>query len=74
MRRALDLTTKLKPRLANDFQRKLLDTTMLSALVVDNPLRLNNFSISFRELFRHSLAELAPHSQIATAGNDRLHG
>src|SRR5450830_500526 len=64
MQPARDLADKLKQRLANDFQRRLLDATMLSAQAADNPLRLNNFSTSFRELFRHVLAELAPDSEV----------
>src|SRR3546814_14972169 len=55
---------KLKPRLATDFQRKLLAATMQSIQDVSNPLRLNNFSASFRELFRHVLVKLAPDDQV----------
>lgn len=58
------LAEKLKPRLANDFQRKLLAATMQSVQDASNPLRLNNFSSSFRELFRHVLVELAPDQQV----------
>ncbi|CAM5461749.1 pPIWI-associating nuclease domain-containing protein [Eoetvoesiella caeni] len=64
MQTALGLVEKLKPRLATDFQRKLLAATMQSIQDVSNPLRLNNFSASFRELFRHVLAELAPDDQV----------
>jgi len=64
MQTALALAEKLKPRLANDFQQKLLAATMQSVLEVSNPLRLNNFSASFRELFRHVLVELAPDHQV----------
>lgn len=59
------LAEKVKPRLANDFQRRLLAATMQSVLDESNPLRLNNFSSSFRELFRHVLVELAPDHQVA---------
>lgn len=64
MQTALALAEKLKPRLANDFQRKLLAATMQSVQEASNPLRLNNFSSSFRELFRHVLVELAPDHQV----------
>lgn len=65
MQIALALAEKLKPRLANDFQRNLLTATMQSVQETTNPLRLNNFSASFRELFRHVLVELAPDQQVA---------
>lgn len=64
MQTALALADKLKPRLANDFQRRLLTATMQSVQEASNPLRLNNFSASFRELFRHVLVELAPDQQV----------
>ena len=64
MQTALALAEKLKPRLANDFQRKLLAASMQSVQEASNPLRLNNFSASFRELFRHVLVELAPDHQV----------
>lgn len=64
MQTALALAEKLKPRLATDFQRKLLAATMQSGQAASNPLRLNNFSASFRELFRHVLVELAPDHQV----------
>ncbi|HEY8706551.1 MAG TPA: hypothetical protein VIM34_00980 [Burkholderiaceae bacterium] len=64
MQTALALAEKLKPRLANDFQRRLLTATMQSVQDASNPLRLNNFSASFRELFRHVLVELAPDHQV----------
>jgi hypothetical protein len=64
MQTAFALAEKLKPRLANDFQRKLLAATMQSVQEASNPLRLNNFSASFRELFRHVLVELAPDHQV----------
>lgn len=64
MQTALALAEKLKPRLANDFQRRLLAATMQSVQEASNPLRLNNFSASFRELFRHVLVELAPDHQV----------
>lgn len=64
MQNVLALAKKLKPRLANDFQRKLLTATIQSIQDVSNPLRLNNFSSSFRELFRHVLVELAPDHQV----------
>lgn len=64
MQTAFALAEKLKPRLANDFQRKLLAATMQSVHDASNPLRLNNFSASFRELFRHVLVELAPDHQV----------
>ena len=58
------LAEKVKPRLANDFQRRLLAATIQSVQDESNPLRLNNFSSSFRELFRHVLVELAPDHQV----------
>ena len=64
MQTALALAENLKLRLANDFQRKLLAATMQSVQEASNPLRLNNFSASFRELFRHVLVELAPDHQV----------
>src|SRR3546814_19190749 len=64
MQTALGLVEKLKPRLATDFQRKLLAATMQSIQDVSNPLRLHNFSASFRELFRLVLVELAPDDQV----------
>lgn len=64
MQTALDLAERLKPRLANDFQRRLLSATMQSVQEESNPLRLNNFSTSFRELFRHILVELAPDDEV----------
>src|SRR3546814_18671127 len=64
MQTARGLVEKLKPRLATDFQRKLLAATMQSIQDVSNPLRLNNFSASFRELFRHVLVVLAPDDQV----------
>src|SRR3546814_2279104 len=64
MQTARGLCDKLKPRLATDFQRNLLAATMQSIQDVSNPLRLNNFSASFRELFRHVLVELAPDDQV----------
>lgn len=59
------LAEKVMSRLANDFQRRLLVATMQSVQDGSNPLRLNNFSSSFRELFRHVLVELAPDQQVA---------
>jgi hypothetical protein len=68
MQTALTLAEKLMPRLANEFQRRLLAATMQSVQEVSNPLRLNNFSASFRELFRHVLVEFAPdHHVLATS-------
>ncbi len=64
MQTALALAEMLKPRLANEFQRRLLDATMQSVQEASNPLRLNNFSASFRELFRHILVELAPDDEV----------
>lgn len=64
MKTALELAERLKPRLANDFQRRLLSATMQSVQEESNPLRLNNFSASFRELFRHILVELAPDHEV----------
>jgi hypothetical protein len=64
MQTALALAEMLKPRLANEFQRRLLDATMQSVQETSNPLRLNNFSASFRELFRHILVELAPDDEV----------
>lgn len=64
MKNVLNLAAKLKPRLANEFQRRLLDATMQSVQEASNPLRLNNFSASFRELFRHILVELAPDHEV----------
>lgn len=64
MQQALSLASELKPRLANDFQRRLLDASMQSVQDSSNPLRLNNFSASFRELFRHVLVELAPDDEV----------
>jgi hypothetical protein len=64
MQTVIALAEKLKPRLANDFQRRLLAATMQSVQEASNPLRLNNFSSSFRELFRHVLVELAPDHQV----------
>lgn len=64
---SLELAEKLKPRLATDFQRKLLAASLQSATEIHNPLRLNNFSASFRELFRHVLVELAPDHQVAAS-------
>ena len=55
MQSVLAHAEKLKPRLANDFQRRLLAATIQSVQDASNPLRLNNFSSSFRELFRHVL-------------------
>jgi hypothetical protein len=68
MQKALALAEKLMPRLANEFQRRLLAATMQSVQETSNPLRLNNFSASFRELFRHVLVEFAPdHHVIETS-------
>jgi Predicted pPIWI-associating nuclease len=64
MQRALELTDSLLPQLANDFQRRLLTATMQSVQETSNPLRLNNFSASFRELFRHVLIDLAPEHEV----------
>lgn len=64
MQTVLALAEKLKPQLANDFQRRLLTATVQSIQEESNPLRLNNFSSSFRELFRHVLVELAPDHQV----------
>jgi hypothetical protein len=64
MQTVFALAEKLQPRLANDFQRRLLAATMQSVQEAANPLRLNNFSSSFRELFRHVLVELAPDHQV----------
>ena len=68
MKTAFALAEKLKPRLANEFQRRLLAATVQSVQEASNPLRLNNFSASFRELFRHVLVEFAPeHNVMATS-------
>ena len=68
MKTALALAEKLKPRLANEFQQRLLAATMQSVQEASNPLRLNNFSASFRELFRHVLVKFAPeHHVMATS-------
>jgi Predicted pPIWI-associating nuclease len=64
MQTALALAENLKLRLATEFQRSLLAATMQSVQEASNPLRLNNFSASFRELFRHVLAELAPDHKV----------
>lgn len=64
MQTALALAERFRPRLANEFQRRLLDATMQSVQEASNPLRLNNFSASFRELFRHILVELAPDHEV----------
>ncbi|MBK1616594.1 hypothetical protein CKO44_24440 [Rubrivivax gelatinosus] len=64
MQNVLALARELSPRLANDFQRRLLDATIQSVQEASNPLRLNNFSASFRELFRHILVELAPDHEV----------
>lgn len=67
MQSAFTLAENIKPRLANDFQRKLLAASLQSAQDVLNPLRLNNFSTSFRELTRHVFLELAPDNLVALA-------
>ena len=68
MKTAFALAEKLKPRLANEFQRRLLAATVQSVQEASNPLRLNNFSASFRELFRHVLVKFAPeHHVMATS-------
>jgi hypothetical protein len=67
METAAELVDRLRLCLANDFQGKLLDASLLSAQATENPLRLNNFSASFRELVRHVLAELAPDSEISAS-------
>ncbi len=67
MQSVFALAEKLKPRLANDFQRRLLTATIQSVQDASNPLRLNNFSSSFRELFRHVLVSLAPDHQVTAS-------
>nr|WP_276595199.1 hypothetical protein [Roseateles albus] len=51
--------------MANEFQRMLLAASLQSAREDSNPLRLNNFSASFRELFRHILVGLAPERSVS---------
>ena len=50
----------LRPHLLDNFQRQLLDASARGLLDEDNPLRLNHFSASFRELVRHVFDKLAP--------------
>ncbi len=64
MQEAFELAEKLKPRLRSGFQQQLLEAALQSAAHVGNPLRLNNFSASFRELFRHVFLALAPDQQV----------
>lgn len=64
MQEAFELAEKLKPRLRSAFQQQLLAASLQSAAHVGNPLRLNNFSASFRELFRHVFLTLAPDQQV----------
>lgn len=64
MKEAFELAEKLKPRLRSAFQQQLLAASLQSAAHVGNPLRLNNFSASFRELFRHVFLALAPDQQV----------
>ena len=64
MKTVLVVADKLMLRLSNDFQRKLLTATIQSVQETSNPLRLNNFSTSFRELFRHILIGLAPDDNV----------
>ena len=71
MTTAFALAEKLKPRLANEFQRRLLAATVQSVQEASNPLRLNNFSASFRELFRHVLVECAPEGVGSENGKHR---
>lgn len=54
----------LRPYLQAGFQRDLLDAAVQSALAVENPVRLNNFSTNFRELVRHVFHHLAPDVEI----------
>ncbi len=64
MREAFEIAEKLKPRLRSAFQQQLLAASLQSAAHLGNPLRLNNFSASFRELFRHVFLALAPDQQV----------
>jgi len=50
----------IKDFLANDFEQKLYLGAIQNLNDMDNPLRLNNFAYSIRELLRHLLKRLAP--------------
>lgn len=54
----------LRAHLRTNFHTKLLDASMRNLADVGNPLRLNNFSSSFRELVRHVFADLAPDADV----------
>ena len=54
----------IKDNLDNDFERKLFEAAIYNLKNDDNPLRLNNFSYSIRELSSNLLHRLAPDSEV----------
>lgn len=55
---------KLRGLTSSDFQQKLLDASLNILKQENNPLKINNFACSIRELSRHILKTLAPDSKI----------
>ena len=47
------LVAHIKQRLAPGFQTQLFEAALMNFRHLDNPLRLNNFAYTLRELIRH---------------------
>ncbi len=56
--------SKLKNLASNDFEKKLLAASIKILDQKNNPLKINNFAASIRELFRHILTSLAPDYEV----------
>lgn len=55
---------KLRGLTSSGFQQKLLDASLNILKQENNPLKINNFACSIRELSRHILGTLAPDNKI----------
>lgn len=61
------LVQAIKMHLATEFENSLFDASVANLKEVNNPLRLNNFAYSMRELTRHFLYRLAPDDEVLQA-------
>lgn len=64
---------EIENHLASDFERQLFKASLYNLKDSGNPLRLNNFAYSLRELTRHFLERLAPDGEVRQAPWYRIH-
>jgi hypothetical protein len=62
------LATDIEAKLGTDFEKQVFNAGLLSLDQIANPLRLNHFAVTLRELSRIILKRLAPETQIKACG------